>query len=91
MLKPNTTYKFTDADKQFVLELAKVGHVSLLTSQVSLITKPDSHNPYLSFKEYGSNENDKCEGLKLPHNWVIEYISAKDNQISITFGVLSNQ
>jgi hypothetical protein len=32
-LKPGTSYDFNEADLQFVLELAKVGHVHLLSNK----------------------------------------------------------
>lgn len=81
-LKPHTVYGFSTSDLEFVLEIAKVGHVHLLSNQVSLLT-----DQTFSFKEYGEEESKKCDGLKIPDNWAIEHIGKKDNYLYITFGV----
>lgn len=92
-LKPTTSYDFTKADLEFVLELAKVGHVHLLSSQVSLCVFKDYDNSIgFSFVDYTGNE--KCNGLTLPSNWTIESIYATGHhqitgvqKLSITFKV----
>lgn len=85
-LKPGTSYDFNEADLQFVVELAKVGHVHLLSNQVSLITTREyDENASMEFKDIMSEE--KCDGLRLPHNWCIEWIGSSKKGISITFGV----
>jgi hypothetical protein len=89
MLKPTTNYRFSESDLQFVLELAKCGHVHLLSNQVSMIDVRSSGNrPNFTFKEYGITDMVGCEGLKMPENWVIEGIYTDDNSLNITFGVL---
>lgn len=85
-LKPNTTYRFSESDLKFVCELAKVGHVHLLSEQVSLITIATSGDLSLSFKDYGT-EGRECLGLKMPDNWVIEWVGAGDKFLKVTFGV----
>lgn len=86
MLKPTTQYIFSEADLQFILELAKVGHVNLLSSQVSFIALGSSSSkPHFSFKDYGCEV--KCDGLQMPPNWVIEGIYTGENTLKITFGV----
>lgn len=85
-LKPSTTFDFTDDDLLFVIELAKVGHVSLLSNQVSLISKPGySETNNLNFKD--SMGKYKCNGLQLPANWCIEWIGVNNNILHVTFGV----
>lgn len=89
-LKPSTSYEFSKSDLEFVLELAKVGHVHLLSNQVSLVSIKETgqSSSSLSFKEWtGSDESNKCDGMQLPSNWVIEYIGASDNKLHVTFGV----
>lgn len=96
-LKPTTSYDFSKEDLAFVLELAKVGHVHLLSNQVLLIevNEPSHHSSSsLTFKEYGGTDNKKCDGLVLPSNWVIEHISGIGHHqicgvqsIQITFGI----
>lgn len=88
-LKPNTTYTHSQADLQFVLELAKVGHVHLLSSQVSLIS--EKRNSEISFKDWGSVGEKECKGLKIPENWHIEYIGIVDEALHITFGVSKHE
>ena len=82
-LKPTTSFTFTKDDLDYVLQLAKVGHVNLLSSQVSLITKDKSFN----FKVYNDDKNKECKGLTMPSNWCIEFIGTSENFICITFGV----
>ncbi len=88
-LKPNTTYSFSKSDLEFVCELAKVGHVHLLSDQVSVIQHNASGGANISFKEYGGGGDKQCFGLKLPDNWVIEWIGcdAECKYLKITFGV----
>lgn len=80
ILKPNTSYDFSDEDLLFVIQLAKVGSVHTLSSQVVLTSKTS-----IEFKENVGEH--KCPGLRLPENWVIEYISAHEEQVHITFKV----
>lgn len=85
-LKPSTTYDFTKEDYDFVIELAKVGHVSLLSNQVSLISKPGySDSGSLDFKDNMGGK--KCPGLQLPANWCIEWVGVNNNILHVTFGV----
>jgi hypothetical protein len=85
-LKPTTQFDFTNEDLQFVIELAKVGHVHLLSNQVSLISiKEYDETASLEFKDIMGKE--KCAGLQLPANWVIEWVGSSKNRLSITFGV----
>jgi hypothetical protein len=82
-LKPTTRYTFSPADLEFVLELAKVGHVHLLSSQVSLT---GFDGKWFSFKDFGDSHT-TCNGLQLPPNWVIEWVGFSGDIIKITFGV----
>lgn len=85
-LKPSTNYSFNENDLKFVVELAKVGHVHLLSNQVSLITTNDySEGAAMDFKD--SMNEEKCDGLRLPHNWCIEWIGSSKSKLHITFGV----
>ncbi len=86
-LNPNCTYTFSEDDLKFVLELAKVGFVNLSSSQVVLVTRGSDKS--INFKTHGGTQ--ECLGLILPDNWVIEYISATDHGIHITFGVLKSK
>lgn len=82
-LKPTTSFCFSKEDYEFILELAKVGYVKLLSSQVEL--KSDRENYGITFIDHvGIN---KCDGLKLPDNWIIEYVCVNGGFFSITFGV----
>lgn len=85
-LKPNTSYRFSESDLKFVCELAKVGHVHILSEQVSLMSQSVSGDTSLSFKDYGTGDRE-CLGLSLPDNWVIEWIGASDKFLKVTFGV----
>ena len=94
-LKPTTSYDFSKSDLEFVLELAKVGHVNLLSSQVTLVVFKE-HESFcgMTFKDYGGGDLKKCEGLQLPENWVLEGVYAKGHhdikgvlQLQMTFGV----
>jgi len=85
-LKPSTIYDFSDEDLAVAIELAKIGSVRLLSNQVTL--KSDK-NAGLLFKDSSENDNKKLEGLKLPQNWVIEWIGASDGCASITFRILN--
>lgn len=86
-LKPSTSYTFTEADLEFVLELSKVGHVHLLSSQVELYLGKDIGSNGVSFVDgYGSDS--KCPGLTLPSGWVIEGIWYREKGVSVTFRVI---
>ena len=87
-LKPTTTYSYSKADLDFCTELMKIGHVHIMSSQVVMKVLKESHSSAISFsfKEFAS-EGKGCDGLKLPDNWVVEYIFSDGNQLSITFGV----
>ncbi len=80
-LKKNTTYRLSKADKEFAMELAKIGHVHFLSDQVTLKAMSEKS---LSFKEYGEKS---CDGLVLPENWVIEFVGVVNGGVSITFGI----
>jgi hypothetical protein len=80
-LSTSIEYSLTQKDKMFAMELAKIGHVHLLSNQVSLKSK-DS----IQFKDY----LDGVKGLILPDNWVIEYIGYSDGMVHMTFGVHKN-
>lgn len=85
-LKPSTNYSFNENDLKFVVELAKVGHVHLLSNQVSLITTNDySEGAAMDFKD--SMNEEKCDGLRLPQNWCIEWIGSSKSKLHITFGI----
>ena len=75
MLNPSTNYAFSEADLKFVLELAKVGYVHLLSNQVSLLSNKGDG---LSFTHYSNDPDKKVDGLKLPDNWLVEGIYASD-------------
>ena len=81
-LSPTTNYCFTEEDFRFILELAKVGYVNLLTYQVLLITGAKKG---FAFK-YSGDENE-CKGLQLPQDWYIETIYPQGDSIQITFRV----
>jgi hypothetical protein len=81
-LNPTTSYRFSHDDLDFVLELAKVGSVRLCSSQVTLLSDRDKG---FQFKQYA--DADKCIGLTMPSNWIIEGIYCSEKHISITFGV----
>lgn len=87
-LKPSTSYDFTQDDMAFVLELAKVGHVHLLSNQVSLICVREScaGGPFLSFKDH-RNDDEDCLGLEMPEDWYLEYVGANDRELKMTFRV----
>lgn len=65
-LNKSVTYSFNEDDYKLILELCKVGHVNILSSQVSLKSEKG-----WGFVEYGDN---RCKGLVLPDKWVIEGI-----------------
>lgn len=85
-LKPSTDYHFSEYDKAFAMELAKIGHVHFLSNQVILKAWPTSNGgtSQLNFVEYGDKG---CVGLVLPSNWAIEWIGSDVNHLSVTFGV----
>jgi hypothetical protein len=87
--KDGTSYDYSQADYDFILQLSKVGYVHLLSSQVSFMDeragRRESHG--FSFKNYSINNNESCDGFKLPDNWLIEHISSDENKLSITFKV----
>jgi hypothetical protein len=85
-LKPNTSYDFSKEDYEFVIELAKVGHVHLLSNQVALITEPGySESSSLTFKDNMGDR--KSPGLVLPPNWCIEWIGGSEKSLRVIFGV----
>lgn len=81
-LNVKTTYRFSEADLKFAIELAKIGDVHLLSDQVTLKSHDNKSN--LSFKEYGDNGSD---GLQIPANWFIEWIGSKGDIVNVTFGI----
>lgn len=85
-LKPGTSYDFSEADLRFVIELAKVGHVHLLSKQVSL-TKESGYDESASINFTDIINKEKCDGLQLPSNWVIEWIGCSKKGVCVTFGV----
>ena len=85
-LKPKTQYHFSKEDLEFIIELVKVGYVHMLSSQVTLHSRK-----CIQFKEF-SGDNDGCDGLKLPENWIVEGIYGEpigqyDADVKITFGI----
>ena len=95
-LKPTTSYDFSKSDLDFVLEIAKVGHVHLLSNQVSLVVfKEHDSSIGMTFMDYGGGDDKKCIGLQLPDNWYLENIYAQGHhelkgvlKLSLTFKVL---
>lgn len=81
-LKPSVRYSFSKEDLEFALELAKVGQICLLSSQVCLQSTKNA--PILFTDSAGETV---CDGLQLPSNWLIEGIYQDDQYISVTFGV----
>jgi hypothetical protein len=85
-LKPSMSCSLNADDKAFVLELAKVGHVNILTSQVSLMVAAKREN-YATINFSDNASTPKCEGLQLPSNWAIEYISYHEDMLKLLFTV----
>lgn len=88
--KDSTSYDFSQADYDFILQLSKVGYVHCLSSQVVFMDDRAGRretNHSFSFKNYSINNNESCDGFKLPDNWLIEHISSDENKLSITFKV----
>lgn len=83
------SYDFSEADYYFIRELSKIGFVKLSSSQVTLLdaNAGSNYDHSFSFKKHGVGENKSCEGFKLPENWAIEWISAGENKLSMTFKV----
>lgn len=88
--KDSTSYDFSKSDYDFIIELSKVGYVHLLCNQVSLMDdragRRETHHSF-PFKNGSIINQECCDGLKLPDNWLIEYISSDENKLSITFKV----
>lgn len=83
-LRPSTNYSFTREDLDFVLELAKVASVHLLSNQVSLMKRANyDENASLTFND----TREKCFGLQLPENWFIEWIGFSKGCLNMTFAV----
>lgn len=88
--KPNCTYNFSDSDLKFIIQLAKVGKVNILSNQICLTS---CENQKLVFLDYGRGESNEraCDGMTLPDGWIIEGIyTEKDGCPSITFGIDHN-
>jgi hypothetical protein len=81
-LKIKTSYIFSQEDKEFAMELAKVGSVHFLSTQVSLESCKRTDN--IDFKEWNAEGS---LGLKMPDNWVIQWVGYHDGRVSITFGI----
>lgn len=68
--KPNCQYQFSDSDCKFIIQLAKIGEVHLLSKQVRLTSY---NNENLAFLDYGDgNGSLACLGMTLPDGWIIE-------------------
>ena len=82
----NTSFDLSEKDYAFAIELAKIGHVHFLSSQVVFKDerfgkKEDAHS--ISVPRNGTN----VKGFTFPKNWLVEYIIANEYGISITFKV----
>lgn len=75
-----TVYHFSKSDLDFILSLAKIGHVHMLSSQVILTDSGRGISP----------KNIIGQSLKLPENWRIEWVSASNDKVNITFEILHN-
>lgn len=83
-LKPNTNYELNAEDINFSVQLAKVGSVHLLSSQVLLTA---TENKGLKFQECSSS-GVVCDGLQLPSSWSIESIFTNtDGKVEVLFRV----
>ena len=72
------TYYFNKHDIEFIIELAKIGFVNVLTTRVVLKSSPCGEiNP----KKTSGHD------LKLPDNWRIEQMCIRDNSVQITFRI----
>lgn len=80
-LYPSFQHSLHGYDLAFCIELAKVGYVKILSKQVLFI----SDKGHISFSDYAGEK--KCYGLKLPENWLIEFISIGEDLIRITFAI----
>ena len=68
--KPTCQYYFSDNDYKFIIQLAKVGSVHVLSKQVRLTS---CSNEQLTFLDYGDGNDDRaCLGMTLPDGWIIE-------------------
>lgn len=87
-LKPNTNYELNAEDINFSVQLAKVGSVHLLSSQVLLTA---TGNKGLKFHEC-SSLGVICDGLQLPSAWSIEnIITNTDGKVEVLFIVNRRQ
>lgn len=83
-LKPNTNYELNAEDINFSVQLAKIGSVHLLSSQVLLTAIGEKG---LSFYECSSS-GVVCYGLELPNSWSIESIfSNTDGKVEVLFRI----
>lgn len=84
VLKPNTNYELNAEDINFSVQLAKVGSVHFLSSQVILTA---AEGKGLKFHECNSS-GVICEGLKLPDSWIIERIFINtDGKVEVVFKI----
>ena len=84
-LKPNFQTNLSKEDFEFVIELSLIGYINILTNQVVLLIKSCNGNPYISFTQCGNKT-----GFQMPKNWAIEYMSADENEIRITFIIIKD-
>lgn len=85
--KPTCQYYFSDNDYKFIIQLAKVGSVHLLSRQVRLISHDKDTLTFLCHVK--DNDDDRnCLGMVLPDGWIIEniYVNAEGHSV-VTFGV----
>ena len=79
--------KLTPKDWEFVKTLARVGHVSVLTSQVNLLIKRCNNDT-------GSSKDNP---LVFPNNWSLQYVGVLPSKyedehfVSMTFEVLAQK
>jgi hypothetical protein len=71
-------YNFNQQDKDFIYELTKVGRVDITSSQVTL--SPKNRTEF-------QVSNAFPDGIKLPNNWVIQYMGSSDSGLYLTFQV----
>lgn len=78
-LKPNTEYRYSPSDWEFILELTKVASVHALSHQVTITSEKE----YFQFNDILGD----CPGLSLPNNWFLEFVSVRDGKVHMTFNV----
>lgn len=80
-----TRYALSAADYTFCIELAKIGHVNIMSSQVTIIAIKGYSEGGLDFSKNVKN------GINLPDNWRLEFAGYSEERkaFQITFKILS--